>query len=302
MRTTRRRELIERLVRVKGRDGGWSYTTRTSSVAEPTAWACIALSAHGVPDEDWRSGLDSLARTQRGDGGVPVSAELDSPCWATAPAVLSWLRASPRSDERDRAGVDRGVEWLLRTRGQPIPPNAEVYGHDTTKIGWSWVEGTHSWVEPTAYAVLALAAADRGDHPRVREGRALLLDRAIPGGGWNYGNARIFDKTLRPFPGTTGVALLALTGRGSDDRVEAGLDYLMSELPKVRAPMSLAWGVMALSAWDRRPSEAADWLDEAAGRTLATDPNPLYDALLLLADRVPCPLVSVQRTVEAVHG
>ena len=86
------------------------------------------------------------------------------------------------------------------------------------------------------------------------------------------------------------------------DRVEAGLDYLISELPKVRAPMSLAWGVIALTAWDRRPSEAADWLDETTGRTLTEDPNALYDALLLLADRVPCPLVSVQRTVEAVHG
>ena len=37
----------------------------------------------------------------------------------------------------------------------------------------------------------------------------------------------------------------------------------------MRTPLSLAWGILGLSAWGRRPAEAAAWVDESlalAGR------------------------------------
>ena len=59
---------------------------------------------------------------------------------------------------------------------------------------------------------MALRAAGRASHPRVREAVRLLCDRALDEGGWNYGNTRVFANTLQPFPATTGIALTALAG------------------------------------------------------------------------------------------
>ena len=102
-----------------------------------------------------------------------------------------------------------------------------MVGHDPTLIGWPWVAETHSWLEPTALAILALCREGLGDHPRVRQGVSLILDRAIPSGGWNYGNRAVFGRTLRPQPGPTGLALLALAARGeSTPAVPAAIDYL----------------------------------------------------------------------------
>ena len=77
-------------------------------------------------------------------------------------------------------------------------------------VGWPWVANTFGWVEPTAWALLALALAGKSDHPRAVEGRRLLEDRCLPEGGWNYGNKIVFKNTLMPFWDTTALATLAL--------------------------------------------------------------------------------------------
>ena len=41
----------------------------------------------------------------------------------------------------------------------------------------------------------------------------MIIDRALPHGGWNYGNKVVFGHELRPQPGPTGMALLALATR-----------------------------------------------------------------------------------------
>jgi hypothetical protein len=100
---------------------------------------------------------------------------------------------------------------------------------------------------------------------------------------------------LRPFPATTGIALTALAGDpelGDDSRVATSLDYLKRELTQVRAPLSLAWGLIGLTAWSARPEQAPQWLAEAAQQCLQREPHPLYDELLLIADADPCPLIT----------
>lgn len=290
----------DRLRESQNRDGGWGYAAGRASAAEPTAWASLALSGCADPREASDRGLDFLADIQRTDGGVPAIDIKSAPNWTTAVAMLAWTH-SPASSRFQR-NVNRGADWLLSHAGKAVPFNAQIYGHDTSLIGWSWVDGTHSWVEPTSYAILALRTADRGDHPRVLEGRRLLQDRTIPGGGWNYGNAKMFGSALRPFPGTTGVALMALTGRSPDQRIEESLAFLERELARVRSPISLAWGLMALTAWQRRPVEADAWLAETFDRFSGEPCNPLHESLLLLASHDPCPLLPQALRLEAVHG
>ncbi len=273
-------------------DGGWGYSFGGAPCAEPTALACLALSASapGIDADVVQRGLALLERLHRPDGSVSVALNIESPGWPTGLAALAWSFSEKGAALRYRPQIEKSLDWLLHSSGKSITLNPTVYGHDTTLRGWSWVENTHAWVEPTAYAILALREAGKGDHPRVREGTQLLLDRAIPGGGWNYGNPRVYRNTLRPFPGTTGIALTALAGQPSDSQIEAGIAYLTLELRRVRSPLSLGWGLIGLTAWGRRPDDASVWLEECARRALRGAPNAMYDALLLLARLDPCPI------------
>ena len=100
---------------------------------------------------------DWLAAIQQPDGSLGVSAR---PTDAGVDDRLTpscsgrrWRVTSP--------GVAGAASWLLRQKGTIIPAGADpdrVLGHDTTLVGWPWVDGTHSWLEPTVLAVLALGA------------------------------------------------------------------------------------------------------------------------------------------------
>jgi hypothetical protein len=145
-------------------------------------------------------------------------------------------------------------------------PHPTVVGDDQSVLGWAWTAGTHSWIEPTALAIVALVREGIDDHPHVREGLQMILDRALLKGGWNYGNKLVFNQALRPHPGPTGQALLALAAAGRSSRpraVDPAIHYLRRVLTEVRAPSSLAWGVLGLRAWSACPDEAQTWLSES---------------------------------------
>ncbi len=123
---------------------------------------------------------------------------------------------------------------------------------------------------------MALRREGLDAHPRVRDGIRLLIDRAIPTGGWNYGNSKVFGRCLRPQPGPTALALLALAGTASRSPVIApALDYLERTLPDLHAGWSLGWAWLALRVWDRAPRVSPTWLAEAAARARAT-PRPSW--------------------------
>ena len=287
-------QIMQRLRESAHADGGWPYQRHLAASAEPTALACLVLVGHDAGREAAQKGLQWLAHQQQNDGGVAPGALAAHPCWTTALACLAWSQSIDNDNgefvsyrDSRRAGID----WLLRNEGKPFRSNPAIYGHDTRLKGWSWVEGTHSWVEPTAYAILALRAAGLGDHPRTREGVSLLLNRAMAPGGWNYGNSKMFGSDLRPFPAQTGMALAALSGEPEPDCIVQALGFLQSELPRIRTPVSLSWGLIGATAWHARPESANEWLAECADRVGRKPPQPLFDALLLLADASRCPLL-----------
>ncbi|MGQ0637408.1 MAG: hypothetical protein ACT4QC_22610 [Planctomycetaceae bacterium] len=266
--------------------GGWRYRPDGEAYVEPTALAMLALKASGevAPPEAGVAVAESarwLAGLQQPDGSVGLSPALPAPHWTTPLAILAWAASGGCDDELQRA-----VNWLGTQRGETaFRPADSPFGHDATLTGWSWVEGTHSWLEPTAVAILALARAGAGESQRVAQGRNLIRDRAIRAGGWNYGNSRVFDTDLRPQPAPTGLALLALAGADDRDRpcIDRGCRYLEQALPTTKAAQSLGWGLLGLAAWGRRPADCEAWLAGAAERAPLRSDRVVQLAYLLLA-------------------
>ncbi len=277
------------LLGLRGPDGGWGYRRGAASCAEPTALAGLALLAtdpsEGGPRAAAAAGLaaaaDWLTTLQRADGSLGVSASSPSPGWMTPYAVLFW-KALGVHEGRTRSASG----WLLGQKGRTLDradDPTKVAGHDTTLVGWPWVEDTHSWLEPTAMAVLALGRLGLGGHPRVREGLRLIRDRAVEPGGWNYGNKSVFGRPLRPQPAPTGLALLTLAGTGPRTAdIGRAVRYLADALPGIRASASLGWGLVGLRAWGETPDGSDAWLSEAVvGLADRPDAAPKLACLLL---------------------
>jgi len=179
--------------------------------------------------------------------------------------------------------IQRAADWVLSFRGRPIPRSPEL-GHDTTLEAWPWVEGTHSWVEPTSINLLALNASGYPRHVRSRDAVRLLCDRAVRSGGWNYGNREVFGTSLLPHVQPTGLALAALAGEESAVRQTASaIQYLRTTLSPDVATASLCYALIGLAAHGQEPREAPAWLEGAAGRTLGQGGAPYPLALLALA-------------------
>jgi hypothetical protein len=282
------REVRRDLQAFRRPDGNWGYKKGLAPSVEPSVLSWLGLIASGDDDTasnglaGARSTAEWIASIQRGDGSVPVSPEMESPGWTTPLALIFWSGFAGLETSRRRAR-----NWLLRIEGRTLArgdPGAKLFGHDSTAVGWPWVHGTHSWIEPTAMAILALCREGLPDHPRVRAGIHLILDRSLKRGGWNYGNPAVFGRELRPQPGPTGAALLALAAH-HDDSLECrrGIDYLRQALPEVRYGVSLGWGVLALRAWEACPRDALGWLGESYRKYGARPDQAVSLALLLLA-------------------
>jgi hypothetical protein len=281
-----RRALLESA----GGSSRWGYRRRGTPSVEPTALASLGLSASGSEASRMKDAatLDAaggwLSNIQRADGSLPVAENSATPGWATPYALLLWNASGGYEPQRARARA-----WLLRIEGRTLPRtdalHAEI-GHDSTITGWPWVADTHSWLEPTALAILALTREGLSGHPRVAQGIELLLDRSLKGGGWNYGNKAVFGRDLRPQPGPTGLALLALAARGQHPHeADRALGYLRETLPRIRAGISVGSGTLGLRAYDACPGAAETWLAESY-RQSARRPDTVQSiALLLLAAR-----------------
>lgn len=265
------------------------YHAGSPPATEPTALAALALAVHDRAT-DATSGLTWLAELQAESGNLGVTATESSPCWPTSLATLAWMSYIGHFGETNagfdyRGPVGRAIGWILETKGNTIPPSPEL-GHNTQLVGWPWVVGTHSWLEPTAWAVLALKAAGRSDHPRTREAVKLIIDRLLPNGGCNYGNTFVLGQELRPHIQPSGLAMAALageTGYDVDNRIPHTLDYLEQELGAATTTESLCYGLLGLAAQGRPLPQGNAWLAAAYDRVVRRDASGQKLALLTLA-------------------
>lgn len=255
------------------------YAPNAAPATEPTAIAALALVASGR-HAIAKPAADSLVASQSPDGSVGVRQKEPDPQWPTSLAVLAWQAFDKQAYA---ANIDRAVNWILEAKGKAMEQTSDM-GHNTQLVGWSWAEGTHSWIEPTAFHVLALKATGRGEHPRTREAITLLLDRQLPSGGCNYGNTSVLGQMLRPHVQPTGIALLALAGeQDQGNRIAKTVAWLRKALSKETTPASLAWGLLGLAAQGVELPDAPTWLAAAAKQIQSHDNSPHKLALLALA-------------------
>lgn len=269
------------------------YSPAGPWAAEPTALATLALSGHRETAQALRL-AQQLAEAQLESGAVPANSEPDSPAWTTSLAILAWL--TPGGFENQ---IDRAINWSLKTHGKPAPRNPQI-GHDPAILGWSWAAETHAWMEPTAMFVVALKAAGLRDHERTREGVRLVTDRLLPTGGSNFGSTLVLGQATLPQVQSTGLAMLALAGeKNTDPRVEKSLTYLEANLNDTTTTASLCYGLLGLTAHNRRPHHAEECLAVAFERELARGPCAYKIALVALASVPDLSWLPVRKGVHA---
>jgi len=255
--------MINALRTSQAADGGWGAYPGAGSTVECTALALMALEA-GAPDAAGETGraVDWLTARQNEDGGWPVEDGVRESAWVTTLAVMALAR---RTGVEDRAL--HGTEWILAERAAQVSwrvrlreflRGSQVVELDFSLNGWPWATGTFSWVEPTVYALLALkraagAGANRRARARIEEAQAMLLDRTCPGGGWNYGNKRVLDVDLEPYPDTTALVLLALQDASHGPAIDDGFRALDRLIDARASGLALALGALARRAWQHDP-------------------------------------------------
>lgn len=230
-------------------NGGFPYHSGEEARPDSTAWAIISMSAYEFDSESCDRGRAYLVSQQTKDGRLAISPSHPEASWPTPLAILAWQSSFPFQQAQDAA-----IHFLLNFSGHHIPkPTGSYSGHDPSIVGWPWIADTHSWVLPTALAMIALEQVGLDRHSRVAEGQQMLLDRQLKHGGWNYGNTIVFGKELHPLPECTGVALQALASITPTREIERSLEYVLQELPNLKTPISLGWTILGLGAWGLKP-------------------------------------------------
>ena len=269
------------LLRGRNADGGWGYYPGKATRLEPTSWALLALKGT-VPDphfgqvlERWpvRDGL--LGERPGGD-----------PNYAFHALGLLVLHALGSEHAQTNAVLIRGLQGV---KGFRIDAPNNSNRQNNKLQGWSWIPATFSWVEPTAWALLALKKCQRIsgaqiDRGRLSEAETLLLDRSCVLGGWNYGNSNMFGTELHAYVSTTAVALLALQDRSGEPSVQRGLDFLSAQSTWERSSYSMSLARIALNVMGTGEGSLEESLSRQVSTTCDTG-NQLGAAQALYALR-----------------
>jgi hypothetical protein len=232
----------------------------------------LSSSSTAAEDEELRKGARYLQSAQLQDGSWPACAGMRSGSWITSLAC-SVLAA----DGQSAKNVAVGLKWLCddfpRDSSpwmrfvQSLRPKSHINLQNDSYRGWGWTPKTASWVEPTAFALMALRDAPAEQLPRNASERcdlavALLYDRMCPGGGWNCGNPRVYGVDGDALVLPTCWALLALREAPEKPGRAFSLSWLQKELAKIESAASLAVAKMTLENYGfGRPHASRDLLD-----------------------------------------
>jgi hypothetical protein len=252
------------------------YLVGQSGASEPSALAALALIDHGRAEQAKVVG-DFLASLQTGKGCVGTRLKEDWPHWPTSLAMLAWQRIDAQKFAQP---IAKALEWTLANEGERLEGN-QFAGHNVRLAAWPWADGTHSWMEPSAFFTLALKAQGLHQHARTKEAVELLIDRLLPEGGCNYGNTTVLGQMLRPHVQPTGIVMLALANEvDRSGRIEKSLHFLESACKGEVTPNSLCWALLGLAAHDRYVGNTETLLEKAYEKVVSQGSSP-YSVVLL---------------------
>jgi hypothetical protein len=254
------RELLRsRLLAGRNVDGGWGYAAGKATRLEPTCWALLALrDVDAAPLAAWPAPSGLLLERPGGEVNFAFHA-----------LALLALEARRTGHAAGNAALAAQLE---AAKGIAVAQST-VNRQNNQLQGWSWIAGTFSWVEPTAWALLALRKRAAGGQAiartRIDEAASLLIDRCCEQGGWNYGNSNMMGKELRPYVPTTSIALLALQHLpAAAPAVSKSLRYLEGAAVSERSAVPLSIATIALEAHGRAAAAPREALSLQAARTI----------------------------------
>jgi Prenyltransferase and squalene oxidase repeat len=263
----------------RNQDGGWGFRAGAESRVEPTSWALLALRGMEGPVEPMAAAVRFLRSTQLADGSWPASPGQTTGCWATSLACWALAR-----DEESLPALRSGLQWIcadwpkdlnfvrrLVRKARSLARKEEISRQDDSLRGWGWTPHTASWVEPTAFALLALEQAPKELLPpsaseRQRLGRLMLYNRMCPGGGWNCGNPMVYGVAGDPSIPQTAWALLALRNEPRGEAQASSLQWLEKGLKGAIGIGSLALTKICLETYGRELGNAESRFHELHGK------------------------------------
>jgi hypothetical protein len=278
-------------------DGGWGAVTGKRSNTEMTALAGMALQSTGTAGDLAAAGKAQrwLVERQNADNSWPINETVKGPSWATAMAMLA---LSDKAEFRER--VVKAGNWALEQEGGKPGILADIVLFVTRQkrvvrlnedlIGWPWTTGNFSWVEPTSYFMLAvkkLKAQLPADNFKERVGQAELMiyDRMCEGGGWNAGNAEVYDAKLWPYPDTTALALIATQENRQRKENQLSLRALDEMAQNADSGLALALTVICFSLYGQDSAKHKRALEQRYAKTqFLGETKPLALAVLALGD------------------
>ena len=183
--------LLRSLAGLLRRDGGLPTSVGGASEIEPTAIAALALDSTGRA----RLAREAVAAGRRLRRG------------RRTPATARRRRRWPRSRSADPGA--HGVR--LPTRSPAAGFRCRMRPTRASATAWGWTGDARSLVEPTARVLLAVNALTPGDATtRGARPSSCCEPRQCADGGWNFGNASVYDVDLRGYAQTTAMGLIAL--------------------------------------------------------------------------------------------
>jgi hypothetical protein len=305
-----RKQCLSLLLAAQNADGGWGFRAGQASRVEPACWALRALGGHPQDSGVVLRAVRFLQSTQLADGSWPASSQMRSGSWVTSLAC-SVLRDSPPC----AANVKAGLKWLC----EDFPRDSSPWRRFLERLrsgrasgalldsyrGWGWTPKTSSWVEPTAFALMALEEAP----PQLLPGNAsdrrelaigLLYDRMCPGGGWNCGNPRVYGVDGDALVLATCWALLALRGAPEKPGRPLSLAWLEKEFPNIQTAGSLAVAKMALENYGMELPKAKLSLEDFSAEKLAEEGTHVLAWVCMALDPARFwPLVATKKLVLA---